>query len=112
MNTKGFRTAIILIFTVILLFLWSPIGESSPSPRRRGGGGRSYGGRSSYSSGSYSRGWGGKSKSSSGTSLNKPYGGYKSKGSKKSFIRKHWKKAAAFGAGAYIGHKVSKKVGA
>ena len=108
MNTKGFRTTIFLIFTVILLFLWSPIGESSPSPRR--GGGRSSGGRSSYSSGSYSRGWGGKSKSSSGTSWNKAYGAYKSKGSKKSFIKKHWKKAAAFGAGAYIGHKVSKKV--
>ena len=110
MNTKCFGTAIFLIFIAIILFFWSPIVESSPTPRRGGGGGRSSGGRSSYSSGSHSRGWGSKSKSSSGTSWNKAYGANKSKGSKKSFIRKHWKKAAAFGAGAYIGHKVSKKV--
>ena len=41
-------------------------------------------------------------------------GGYRSKSgsSRKSFAQKHWKKAAAFGAGAYVGHKVSSKVSA
>ena len=117
--TSSFRVAIILSFIVIFLLSWSPKVESSPSPRRRGGGGGSSygggrssygGGRSSYSSGSYSRGWGSKSSSSSGSYGSKVSGGYKSKGSKKSFLKKHWKKAAAFGAGAYVGHKVSKKV--
>ena len=110
--TSSFRVAIILSFIVIFVFSWAPKVESSPSPRRRGGGGGSSygGGRSSYSSGSYSRGWGSKSSSSSGSYGSKVSGGYKSKGSKKSFLKKHWKKAAAFGAGAYVGHKVSKKV--
>lgn len=108
----SFRVAIFFSLIVIFMFLWAPKVESSPSPRRRGGGGGSSygGGRSSYSSGSYSRGWGSKSSSSSGSYGSKVSGGYKSKGSKKSFIKKHWKKAAAFGAGAYVGHKVSKKV--
>ena len=39
-------------------------------------------------------------------------GGYRSLSgsSRKSFAQKHWKKAVAFGAGAYIGYKVSSKV--
>ena len=112
MNISCLWPAIFLTFIVIFVFSWAPQVESSPSPRRRGGGGgSSYGGvRSSYSSGSYSRGWGSKSSSSSGSYGSKVSGGYKSKGSKKSFLKKHWKKAAAFGAGAYVGHKVSKKV--
>ena len=86
--TSSFRVAIILSFIVIFVFSWAPKVESSPSPRRRGGGGGSSygGGRSSYSSGSYSRGWGSKSSSSSGSYGSKVSGGYKSKGSKKSFI--------------------------
>ena len=39
-------------------------------------------------------------------------GGYRSVSgsSRKSFAQKNWKKAVAFGAGAYIGYKVSSKV--
>ena len=39
-------------------------------------------------------------------------GGYKSLSgsSRKSFAKKNWKNAVAFGAGAYIGYKISSKV--
>ena len=93
------RASLLVLLTTLIIaaiFLFASIQEvsGSPSPRGRGGGGResSRGGGSRFSGGS----WG---KSSSG---------YKSKSSGKSFAAKHWKKAVAFGAGAYVGHKISK----
>ena len=42
---------------------------------------------------------------------NSGYSGSDPKTKKKSFIKKHWKKAAAFGAGAYIGYQLSDGIG-
>ena len=125
MNYLNF--VVFTFFAAVLIFSLTAHVESSPYPKGRGGGGSrsggsSYGGRSSYSGGgSYSRGsWsrGGRSGGSPSSSWGKSSGGYKSKssgsykpkssGSVKSFAKKHWKKAAAFGAGAYIGYKAHK----
>jgi len=122
MNINSIRVGIFFVFIVVLFYIYVPNVESSPFPKRRsGGGGSSYGGGSRYSGSSYSRGGssygggsrysgssysqGGRGSSSYGGS--KLYGGSKSKGSSsgKSFVKKHWKKAAAFGAGAYLGYK-------
>ena len=100
-NISCLRVAILLTLIVIFWFSWAPQVESSPSPKRRGvGGTRRYGGGSSSSS----------SRSNCSGRRSKNSDGYRSKSSKKCFLKKHWKKAAAFGAGAYVGHKVSKKV--
>ena len=108
MNINFLRFGIFFVLIGVLFYVYIPNVESSPFPRSRGGGGSrgggsSYGGRSSYSGSSYSRG--GRGSSSYGGP--KSYGGSKSKGSSsgKSFVKKHWKKAAAFGAGAYLGYK-------
>ena len=114
MAISEMRLGVFIIVVLMILFAYSPNVESK-------GGGGSYGGGSSYSRSSFSRG--GRGGGSSSSSWGKSYGGYKSKssngyksksgGSVKSFAKKHWKKAVAFGAGAYIGykaHKVSKKV--
>ena len=104
MNINSIRVGIFFVFIVVLFYIYIPNVESSPFPKRRsGGGGSSYGGGSRYSGSSYSQG--GRGSSSYGGS--KLYGGSKSKGSSsgKSFVKKHWKKAAAFGAGAYLGYK-------
>ena len=108
------RLGVFITVVLMIFFAYSPNVESK-------GGGGSYGGGNSYSRSSFSRG--GRGGGSSSSSWGKSYGGYKSKssngyksksgGSVKSFTKKHWKKAVAFGAGAYIGykaHKVSKKV--
>ena len=104
MNISFLRLGICFVLIVVLFYIYIPNVESSPFPKRKsGGGGRSYGGRGSYGGSSYSGG--GRGSSSYGGS--KSYGGYKSKGSSsgKSFVKKHWKKAAAFGAGAYLGYQ-------
>ena len=114
MAISEIRLGVFIIVVLMIFFAYSPNVESK-------GGGGSYGGGSSYSRSSFSRG--GRGGGSSSSSWGKSYGGYKSKssngyksksgGSVKSFTKKHWKKAVAFGAGAYIGykaHKVSKKV--
>ena len=93
-NISCLRVAILLTVIVIFWFSWAPKVESSPSPRRRDGGGK----KPNVRGGSKTSG----SKKSSDV--------YKSKSSKKSFLKKNWKKAVAFGAGAYVGNKVSKKV--
>jgi len=109
--------AIFLVSALTLagIILFTSIQEVNSSPRRGGGGGSR--GGSSSSRGSSSRGsssggsrYGG---GSYGGSKSKSYGssgGYKSKSSSKSFAKKHWKKAVAFGAGAYVGHKLSSKL--
>ena len=81
---------IICAVTVATILLFTVVQEvkGSPAPKR-GGGGRGGGGRSSGGS----RKGGGSYKKSGGGGL-------------KSFGKKHWKKAAAFGAGAYVAHKV------
>ena len=102
------RLSVILLVTAITvagIFFFTSIQEVGSSPRGRGGGGGrrggSRGGGSRYGGGSYSKG---------------SSGGYRSKSgsSKKSFAaifsNKHAKKAAAFGAGAYVGHKISSAV--
>ena len=103
MNIKVLRFGISFALIGIIFYVFIPNAESSPFPKGRSGGGSRGGGRSSYSGSSYSRG--GRGSSSYGGS--KSSGGSKSKGSSsgKSFVKKHWKKAAAFGAGAYIGYK-------
>ena len=95
MNIKVLRFGILFALIGIIIYVFIPNAESSPFPKGRGGGGS----RGS----SYSRG--GRGSSSYGGS--KSSGGSKSKGSGsgKSFVKKHWKKAAAFGAGAYLGYK-------
>ena len=97
MNIKVLRFGISFALIGIIFYVFIPNAESSPFPKGRSGGGSRGGGRSSYSGSSYSRGGRGSSS----------YGGSKSKGSGsgKSFVKKHWKKAAAFGAGAYLGYK-------
>ena len=83
------------------IFLFTTIQEVNSKGGGRGGGGGSRGGGSRYSGGGWrSRGSSGGYRSVSGSST-------KSFTSKSS---KNWKKAATFGAGAYVGHKVSKKV--
>ena len=83
------------------IFLFTTIQEVNSKGGGRGGGGGSRGGGSRYSGG----GWGSRGSS----------GGYKSisGSSTKSFAPKSsstWKKAATFGAGAYVGYKVSSMV--
>jgi len=84
------------------IFLFTTIQEVNSKGGGRGGGGGSRGGGSRYSGG----GWGSRGSS----------GGYKSisGSSTKSFAPKsssNWKKAATFGAGAYVGYKVSSMLG-
>ena len=80
--------------TVAVIMVFNSIQEVSSSPRGRGGGGGRVGGirggGSRYGGGSY------RPKSGSST---------------KSFSAIHGKSAAAFGAGAYVGHKISSVVG-
>ena len=83
------------------IFIFAAIQEVNSKGGGRGGGGGSRGGGSRYSGG----GWGSHYSS----------GGYRSTSgsSRKSFATKsssNWKKAATFGAGAYVGHKVSSRV--
>ena len=83
------------------IFIFATIQEVNSKGGGRGGGGGSRGGGSRYSGG----GW--VSHYSSG--------GYRSTSgsSRKSFATKsssNWKKAATFGAGAYVGNKVSRRV--
>ena len=85
------------LFLITGIFLFASIQKV----HSKGGGGGSRGGGSRYSGG----GWGSRGSS----------GGYKSiSGSAtKSFAPKsssNWKKAATFGAGAYVGYKVSSMV--
>ena len=107
------------ILTASVILLCTSTVKGSPSPKKRGGSSGSKPSGSSSSSGSRSgtrTSWfgGKKTSSSSGKSPGSFGGGYKpSKSgiSKKSFSNgKKWKKALAFGAGAYIGAKVLKKV--
>ena len=104
------------ILTAVLILICSSTVNGSPSPKKRGGssGSKSKGSSSSSgSSGSRTPWFGGKKKgSSSGKSPGSTgYKPSKSGISKKSFSNgKKWKKALAFGAGAYIGAKVIKKV--
>ena len=63
-------------------------------------------GNAGYSGG----GWKNPSNANIG-SKNSGYSGSDAKTKKKSFIKKHWKKAAAFGAGAYIGYQLSDGIG-
>ena len=118
LNYTKMRFCLVLLITAVVLggiLLLTSVSEvsGSPSPKKRKG--------SSSSSSSASRpsrpfssssGGGSKSKSKSsffgGGSKYKPKD---SKVSKKSFAKKHWKKALAFGAGAYVGYKITKKVG-
>ena len=101
----------VISITAILLFTFIQDAQGSPSPKKRKGSSSS----GSSSSGSSSTRWAG-SKSSSSSGGKKWFGGggykpSKSGISKKSFSSgKKWKKALAFGAGAYIGAKVLKKV--
>lgn len=108
------------LITVTTILLCTSTVNGSPSPKKRGGSSGSSGSKSSSSGTSGSRpssSWfgGSKKKSSFGKSPGSFGGGYKpSKSgiSKKSFSNgKKWKKALAFGAGAYIGAKVLKKIG-
>ena len=83
------------------IFIFATIQEVNSKGGGRGGGGGIRGGGSRYSGG----GW--VSHYSSG--------GYRSTSgsSRKSFATKsssNWKKAATFGAGAYVGNKVSRRV--
>ena len=83
------------------IFLFATIQKVNSKGGGRGGGGGSRGGGSRYSGG----GWGSRGSS----------GGYKSisGSSTKSFAPKsssNWKKAATFGAGAYVGYRVSSMV--
>ena len=83
------------------IFIFGIIQEVNTKGGGRGGGGVSRGAGSRYSGG----GWG-----SRGTS-----GWYRSlsRSSTKIFVSKsssNWRKAATFGAGAYVGHKVSSRV--
>ena len=107
------------VLTASVILLCTSTVKGSPSPKKRGGssGSKSSGKSSSSGSSSGTRtSWfgGKKTGSSSGKSPGSFGGGYKpSKSgiSKKSFSNgKKWKKALAFGAGAYIGAKVLKKV--
>ena len=104
------------ILTAVLILICMSTVNGSPSPKKRGGssGSKSKGSSSSSgSSGSRTSWFGGKKKgSSSGKSPGSTgYKPSKSGISKKSFSNgKKWKKALAFGAGAYIGAKVIKKV--
>ena len=79
--------ATILLFTVVIQEV-----KGSPAPKKGGKGGGGKGGGSRSSGGSRTGG-----------------GGYKKSGGGglKSFGKKHWKKAVAFGAGAYVAKKVS-----
>ena len=83
------------------IFLFGTIQEVNSKGGGRGGGGGSRGGGSRYSGGGWgSRGSSGRYRSISGSST-------------KSFASKsssNWKKAATFGAGAYVGYKVSSMV--
>jgi len=105
------------ILTAVLILICMSTVNGSPSPKKRGGssGSKSKGSSSSSgSSGSRTSWFGGKKKgSSSGKSPGSTgYKPSKSGISKKSFSNgKKWKKALAFGAGAYIGAKVIKKIG-
>ena len=118
----------ILVFTSIQEVSTSPRGRGGG--RRRGGGSRGGGSRSGGSRGGSNRGGssrfgggggsrGGSSRGGSsrgggirGGASRYGSGSYRPKGGKstKSFAAKHWKKAAAFGAGAYVGHKISKVI--
>ena len=89
------------LLLIIVIFIFATIQEVNSKGGGRGGGGGSRGGGSRYSGG----GWGSRGSS----------GGYKSisGSSTKSFAPKSsstWKKAATFGAGAYVGYKVSSMV--
>ena len=82
-------------------FIFATIQGVNSKGGGRGGGGGSRGGGSRYSGG----GWGSRGSS----------GGYKSisGSSTKSFAPKsssNWKKAATFGAGTYVGYKVTRTV--
>ena len=99
MNIDAKALANLLFITGI--FIFTSIQGVNSKGGGRGGGGGSRGGGSRYSGG----GW--VSHYSSG--------GYRSTSgsSRKSFATKsssNWKKAATFGAGAYVGNKVSRRV--
>jgi len=114
------RVILILLLSALVvagILLLTSVQEvnGSPSPKKRKGSSSSSSSSSSSAS-SPSR----PSSSSSGGSKSKSrgsfFGGGKkykpkdSKVSKKSFAKKHWKKALAFGAGAYVGYKVAKLI--
>ena len=99
MNIDAKALANLLFITGI--FIFTTIQGVNSKGGGRGGGGGSRGGGSRYSGG----GWGSRGSS----------GGYRSisGSSTKSFASKsssNWKKAATFGAGAYVGYKVSSTV--
>ena len=85
------------LFLITGIFLFASIQKV----HSKGGGGGSRGGGSRYSGG----GWG--SRASSGTYRSTSGSSTKSFASKSS---SNWKKAATFGAGAYVGYKVSSMV--
>ena len=102
-----------VIFVGLLFFNSVQEVNGDPAARRGGSGGR--GGGGSRIGGGGGGGWGsrGSKGSSYGTGSSKGLsGGYKPSkgGSSKSFARKHWKKAVAFGAGAVIGYQAGKLV--
>ena len=108
-SSRKMRFGVILLvgsLTVAGILLFSSFQEVKGSPKGRGGGG----GRGGGSRGSSSRG--GSRGSRFGGGWGKSSGGYKSTktGSTKSFAAKHWKKAAAFGAGTYVSYKLGKAV--
>ena len=101
-----------VIFVGLLFFNSIPEVNGDPAARRGGSGGRS-GGGSRFGGGGGGQSSRGSKHSSYGTGSSKGLsGGYKPSkgGSSKSFARKHWKKAVAFGAGAVIGYQAGKLV--
>ena len=101
------------IFVGLLFFNSVQEVNSDPSPKRGSGSRGSSGGGSRWGGGGSSWGGGSGKGSSWGKGPSKGLsGGYKPSkgGSSKSFARKHWKKAVAFGAGAVIGYQMGKLV--
>ena len=92
-------------------------GWNAPSNPSNGNTGNRYTGGgwnspSSNSNGNQYSGGGWKNPSNANVgNKNSGYSGSDAKTKKKSFIKKHWKKAAAFGAGAYIGYQLSDGIG-